>query len=193
MPTSACASRRKGYRVGVVNSTTFEEANVSIPNWIRQRSRWIKGYMQTWLVHMRHPLALYRSLGHKGFWGFQLFVGGNFISALSAPLLWALYLVWLVTDTRDFDPIFPPALLYIALLTLLLGNGFFIYLTLLATFKRRLYRLAPFAFTVPLYWLMQSIAGYKAAWQLLFNPFYWEKTTHGLSKHVAVERQAALS
>lgn len=184
---------QEGYRVGVVNSTTFEEANVSIPNWIRQRSRWIKGYMQTWLVHMRHPISLYRSLGHKGFWGFQLFVGGNFISALTAPLLWAVYLIWLVSDTRDFDPIFPPALLYIALITLLLGNGFFIYLTLLATFKRRLYRLAPYAFTVPLYWVMQSIAACKGFWQLLFKPFYWEKTTHGLSKHVAVERQAALS
>ncbi|EFF47459.1 conserved hypothetical protein [Xanthomonas citri pv. aurantifolii str. ICPB 10535] len=69
---------QNGYRVNVVNSTTFEEANVSIPNWIRQRSRWLKGYMQTWLVHMRDPVHLYRSTGFKGFWGFQFFVGGGF-------------------------------------------------------------------------------------------------------------------
>jgi len=57
------------YRVGVVNSTTYEEATNRFGNWIRQRSRWIKGYMQTYLVHMRHPVRLYRSLGHVGFWG----------------------------------------------------------------------------------------------------------------------------
>lgn len=62
---------QNGYRVNVVNSTTFEEANVSIPNWIRQRSRWLKGYMQTWLVHMRDPVHLYRSTGFKGFGAFS--------------------------------------------------------------------------------------------------------------------------
>ena len=66
-----------GYRVGVVNSTTFEEANNHLWNWIRQRSRWIKGYMQTYLVHMRRPVQVYRRLGHVGFWGFQFFIGGT--------------------------------------------------------------------------------------------------------------------
>ncbi len=75
-----------GYRVGVVNSTTFEEANNHIGNWVRQRSRWIKGYMQTYLVHMRKPAAFYRSVGRVGFWGFQFFVGGTVVNALLTPL-----------------------------------------------------------------------------------------------------------
>lgn len=86
-----------GYRVGVVNSTTYEEANTSIPNWIRQRSRWIKGYMQTYLVHMRRPIHLYQSLGFVGFVGFQFFIGGTFLTALIAPLLYAAYLLTLPT------------------------------------------------------------------------------------------------
>ncbi|RMH52175.1 MAG: glycosyltransferase, partial [Zetaproteobacteria bacterium] len=96
------------YRVGVVNSTTFEEANSNLHNWIRQRSRWLKGYMQTYLVHMRRPLHMYRLLGHVGFWGFQFFIGGTILSALIAPFLHGMYLFWLFTMTHAFDPLFSP-------------------------------------------------------------------------------------
>ena len=181
-----------GYRVGVVNSTTFEEANVSIPNWIRQRSRWLKGYMQTYLVHMRDPLHLYRSTGAFGFWGFQFFIGGTFFTALAAPFMWLAYVIWLLSGTHAFDEFFPPELLNLSLFNLLAGNCFFIYLTLMAAFKRNYFYLAPYALTVPFYWMLQSVAAVKGLWQLIHNPFYWEKTTHGISKHVAAERQAAL-
>lgn len=183
---------QRGYRVGVVNSTTFEEANVSIPNWIRQRSRWFKGYMQTWLVHMRRPLHLYQSTGMRGFWGFQFFIGGGFFTALMAPLLWVTYGAWLATSTHAMDALFPPALLYLSLFNLLVGNGFFIYMTLVAGFKRDYLKLAPYALTVPFYWMLQSVAAYKGLWQLIRNPFYWEKTTHGISKYMEAERKAAL-
>ncbi len=171
-----------GYRVGVVNSTTFEEANTQFGNWIRQRSRWIKGYMQTYLVHMRKPIELYRSLGHVGFWGFQFFIGGTIISALLPPFLYGMFFFWLITGSSALDDIFPPAVLYISLINMLIGNGFFIYITGLGAFKRQNYKLIPYAITVPLYWLMMSIAAYKALWQLIYKPFYWEKTVHGISR-----------
>ncbi|MBB4130885.1 MULTISPECIES: glycosyltransferase family 2 protein [unclassified Xanthomonas] len=183
---------QNGYRVNVVNSTTFEEANVSIPNWIRQRSRWLKGYMQTWLVHMRDPVHLYRSTGFRGFWGFQFFIGGGFFTALGVPVLWFMYITWLLTGTSEFDRFFPPWLSTLSLGNLLLANGFFIYITLVAAFKRDYARLAPYALTVPFYWMLQSIAAYKGLWQLFRNPFYWEKTTHGISKYSEQERRAAL-
>lgn len=183
---------QQGHRVSVVNSTTFEEANVSIPNWIRQRSRWFKGYMQTWLVHMRNPVHLYRSTGFRGFWGFQFFIGGGVLTALAAPILWVIYALWLAAGTRAFDFLFPPALVYLSLLNLLLANGFFIYMTMVAGFKRNYFKLAPYALTVPLYWLLQSFAAYKGLWQLISKPFYWEKTNHGISKYVPAERKAAL-
>lgn len=66
-----------GYRIGVINSTTMEEANTSIPNFIRQRSRWIKGYMQTTLVHARQPLALIRQIGVRRFLSFVLLIAGT--------------------------------------------------------------------------------------------------------------------
>jgi cellulose synthase/poly-beta-1,6-N-acetylglucosamine synthase-like glycosyltransferase len=173
---------QRGLKVGVVNSTTFEEANSRVGNWIRQRSRWIKGYMQTYLVHMRRPRDLYRTVGGVGFWGFQLFIGGTVINALVLPVLFGLYLFWLVTETSAFDPFFPPVVLYASLFNLLLGNGFFMYVFMVGAIKRGYFRLVPYALTAPLYYVLMSIAGYKALWQLIQDPFHWEKTTHGLSR-----------
>lgn len=172
---------QKGYRVAVCNSTTFEEANVSIPNWIRQRSRWIKGYMQTYLVHMRHPWRLYRSVGAGGFWGFQFFVGGTMLSGILNPIFWGFYLFWLLFGGAFLDQLFPTALLYLSLFNLLAGNGLFTYLSIIAPVKRGWMNLAPWGLTVAGYWALMSVAAYKALWQLVRNPFYWEKTQHGLS------------
>lgn len=174
---------QKGYRVGVLNSTTFEEANCRVGNWIRQRSRWLKGYMQTWLVHMRNPLQLWRMTGAKGFIAVQLFIGGTVAAALLNPVLWAVFLLWLVTQTSLVGDLFPPALAYASLLALVLGNLAFVYLSAIAPIKRRRFTLVPWGLTVFGYWVLTSIAGYKALGQLLHNPFYWEKTQHGISSH----------
>jgi len=171
-----------GYTIGVVNSTTYEEANNRAGNWIRQRSRWIKGYMQTALVHSRQPLKLLRKVGLKRFLGFFLLIGGTPLTFLFSPPMWALFFYWLLTKTRVLEPYFPDWILYLSLFNLLWGNAIAIYLNMLAVFKRRLYSLVPFAFTNPAYWLMHSIAAYKALWQLFTKPFYWEKTVHGLTR-----------
>ncbi len=171
-----------GYQVGVVNSTTFEEANTHYGNWIRQRSRWIKGYMQTYLVHMRNPFKLWRKIGNKAFFSFQFFIGGTFLTALMTPFLYSIFIWWFILDTNIFDPMFVEPLLYISLLNLLVGNSFFIYIQMVGVFKRKRYDLIPWALTTPFYWLMLSQAALKGLWQLFTNPFYWEKTQHGLSK-----------
>lgn len=178
---------QKGYRVGVIDSTTYEEANVSIPNWIRQRSRWIKGYMQTFLVHSRRPVHLWRSVGAAGVFGFVFFIGGTVLSGLLNPLFWAIFAVWMVLGSVAIEAYFPLPVLYLSLVNLLAGNGLLIYLTMVAPFRRGWTDLAPWGVTVIGYWVLMTIAAYKALWQLISNPFYWEKTQHGLSKHTAGE------
>lgn len=183
---------QKGYRVGVIDATTFEEANVSQSNWVRQRSRWIKGYMQTFLVHTRRPIHLVRTIGPLGTLGFIFFIGGTMLSGLLNPVFWLIFAYWLVTQTSGFDVIFPAAVLYLALFNLFAGNGMFIYLMMLAPFRRRWLRLAPFSLTVIWYWVLMSVAAWKGLWQLVTKPFYWEKTQHGLSKFTAGEVAQAL-
>ncbi|MFC7571176.1 glycosyltransferase [Klenkia terrae] len=85
----------RGGRVAVVNSTTYEEANMALGNWLRQRSRWIKGYMQTFLVHSRHPVRLVRAIGLRQAVGFLLTIGGTPATFLLTPVLWVLFILYL--------------------------------------------------------------------------------------------------
>jgi cellulose synthase/poly-beta-1,6-N-acetylglucosamine synthase-like glycosyltransferase len=174
---------QKGYRVGVVDSTTYEEACCQTGQWLRQRSRWIKGYMQTLLVHTRRPLHFARSAGVLGLFGFVFFIGGTVLAGLLNPLFWLFYIVWLVAAAANLDVIFPHALLYLCLFNLLAGNGAFTYLVMLAPIRRGFLELIPYSFSLAGYWVLLSVAAYRALWQLLRNPFLWEKTPHGLSQH----------
>jgi len=173
----------RGYKVGVINSTTYEEANSKLGNWIRQRSRWIKGYMQTWLVHTRHPIRLYRRLGFRGFISFHLLIGGTPFMFLVNPILWLIFIYWLITKTALFEVFFPPFVLYSALFNLLFGNFLAIYLSMLAVFKRKYYKLLPYALLNPIYWILHSIAAYKALYELFTKPYYWQKTQHGITRY----------
>lgn len=172
----------KRYKVGVVNSTTLEEANNEPFNWIRQRSRWIKGYMQTLLVHMRNPVRLVNKIGWRGFFGFNFFVGFTPITFLLYPVLLGFYIVYIIFDLQTVRVLFPDWVLYISIFNFVAGNTLMIYVNMLAVFKRRFYELILFALVNPFYWLMHSIAAYKGLWQLIYKPFYWEKTNHGLTK-----------
>ena len=87
---------REGYTVGVLESTTYEEANSDFVNWMKQRSRWLKGYIQTFLVHLRHPVELQREMGLKNVGHFCMFVGGTPILAIINPIFWLMTIVWFV-------------------------------------------------------------------------------------------------
>jgi cellulose synthase/poly-beta-1,6-N-acetylglucosamine synthase-like glycosyltransferase len=172
-----------GYRVGVVNSTTFEEANCATRNWVRQRSRWIKGYLQTLLVHLRHPVGLTREAGLRQTAAFALLVGGTPLTFLLVPPLYALFVVSLLVPAAALSSFFPGWVLTVSLFNLLIGNGLMVYLSMMGAFKRRRYQLVPWALLNPVYWILHSIAAYKAVWQLITKPHYWEKTAHGISRH----------
>lgn len=170
-----------GYRVGVVNSTTMEEANTSIPNFIRQRSRWIKGYMQTSLVHARRPLALIREIGLRRFASFALLIAGTPITFLGVIPLYLLTAVTIFVPTEWLSPFFPVWLLWITLVNFIIGNSAMVYLSMMGPYKRGTFGLILWSLLNPVYWILHSIASYKALWQLLVKPHYWEKTEHGLT------------
>lgn len=183
---------KKGYKTAIVDSRTWEEANSDIMNWVRQRSRWIKGYMQTWLVHMRHPVQLYKTCGLKGFIGYQAMVLGTPLLPLVNPIFWVLILLWYFTKAAWISSLFPGSLYYIACFQLIFGNFMFTYTNAVGMYwvirdcslKNKQpfsYGLIKYALLSPLYWFLMSIAAYKALIQLLIKPFFWEKTTHGLT------------
>ncbi|TMV50885.1 glycosyltransferase [Paenibacillus mesophilus] len=183
---------KSGYTTAIVDSRTWEEANSRTGNWIRQRSRWIKGYMQTWLVHMRNPFRLYRELGLKGFMGFQVMVLATPMLPLLNPIFWLMLVLWYGWKLAIIPQFFPGIIYYFSAIEFLLGNFLFVFTNIAGVYwvirelemKRKYdlsYSLVKYALLTPIYWAMMSIAAFKAAWQLVTKPFYWEKTVHGLA------------
>ena len=183
---------RMGYRTAVLNSTTYEEATSDFVNWIKQRSRWYKGYMQTWLVHTRHPRRLWRELGPRGFISFQLTVGATPLVPLINPLFWMLTLLWSVGHFPFIAGLFPPWLYYPGMICMVLGNFAIIYANILGARLGGYPDLLGAILLAPIYWVMMSIAALKAAAQLVRLPNFWEKTTHGLDQPSRAEGSLAV-
>lgn len=175
---------RLGFRTRVLESITFEEANSDFVNWTKQRSRWYKGYLQTWLVHMRHPRRLWQQLGPRGFVGFNLFVGGTPLLALLNPVFWALIGTWFLAKPPFILALFPAWLYYASLVSLVLGNFVFLYTAVVGARAAGRPSLVLAAVLSPAYWVMMSIAAIKGAVQLVAAPTFWEKTAHGLDRVV---------
>ena len=182
---------REGFEIRILDSVTFEEANSDFVNWIKQRSRWFKGYAQTCLVHLRDPVTLWRDLGAMGFLEFVLFVGGTPLLAVLSPLFWALTAVWFVAQPHLIRAVFPAPVFYAGLVCWAFGNFAIFYLTLATCRAMKRPDLSGAALLIPLYWAMMWIAAIKGFVQLVATPSFWEKTTHGLHLGELSEEEAA--
>jgi cellulose synthase/poly-beta-1,6-N-acetylglucosamine synthase-like glycosyltransferase len=166
-----------GYKTVVINSTTWEEANSQLRNWIRQRSRWIKGYIQTYLVHTRNPAKLIKRLGLRNFISFQLIVGGTPLVLLCAPILWIVTAVAYfnsLASTHDYFSV-------ISIISIILYTAVFPFFGICGAIVRHNYDLLSYALLLPGYYALQSYAAWKGLYQLFTKPHYWEKTEHVLS------------
>ncbi|GAB1717841.1 MAG: hypothetical protein NTAFB05_28830 [Nitrobacter sp.] len=176
---------RFGYRSTTFASTTFEEAPARFGGWLRQRSRWMKGWMQTWSVHMRRPWRLWRDAGAKGFFTLNAVVGGNVLTALAFPILAADMTVDLLgragggtgwVAAGRVAPLYLTAIVAGFVSTIAIG--------LMGLARRGQLRQGWILALTPLYWGCLSIAAWRALYQLLTEPYRWEKTEHGLSRQI---------
>ena len=173
---------REGYTVGILESVTLEEANSDFVNWVKQRSRWYKGYIQTFCVHMRAPRKLHAEIGLRGMVQLFLFVGGTPLLALLNPIFWLMTIVWFLGHPAFIQSLFPAPLYYGSLACWAFGNFLLVYFTVASCRLGKRFELLWAALLVPLYWVMMSMAAAKAFFQLLGAPTFWEKTVHGLQR-----------
>jgi cellulose synthase/poly-beta-1,6-N-acetylglucosamine synthase-like glycosyltransferase len=175
---------RAGFLTRMIASSTYEEAPNQVHAWLKQRTRWLKGYVMTWIVHTRRPRLLLRELGWKNFLVFHAFIGCVPLSALMLPIfltgvfvhtasgLWlTLESGWQAAATEFLDVV-----------NLILGFGTAIALGAIGADRRGLGHLVRWLPSVPVYWLLSSVAMWRATFQLLMAPYLWEKTEHGLAK-----------
>lgn len=170
---------RHGYNTEILDTTTQEEANARAWPWVKQRSRWLKGYAITYGVHMRNPLKLYRELGPWRFFGFQLLFAGTISQFLLAPLLWSFWLILFGLPhpatgmlTTNIALTFAGIFLVSELLGILVS-----VLAATTVNKRELIKWTP---TLHFYFPLAALAAYKGVLELATKPFYWDKTTHGV-------------
>ncbi len=186
---------KKGYQTTIIDSVTLEEANSDLKNWLRQRSRWIKGYMQTYLVHMRHPVAFFKENGAHALI-FQLVVGGKTAFVIINPILWLAtfsYFAFYGIFGAAIEKLYPAPIFYMAAFSLVFGNFIAIYYYMIGCAKREQWWLVKYVFFVPFYWALMSAASLIALFQIVARPYFWEKTNHGLSFKKTEESAGFLS
>jgi cellulose synthase/poly-beta-1,6-N-acetylglucosamine synthase-like glycosyltransferase len=174
---------RFGYKVATFDSETLEEVPAAIPAFLRQRTRWLKGWMQTLFINARDPRRLVRELGFAA--AACTMVG--FGSAIIGALLWPLFAVWLFFDAC-FGPLLAPRSTGEILHSTVwcfnaVFGAFAIFGAIAIAIKRqRLVALWPWVLLWPLYQTLVTVAAWRAIFELWSNPFGWAKTEHGLAK-----------
>lgn len=167
-----------GYTTHTLPSLTLEESPITLGVWMKQRTRWIKGYIQTWLVYTRDTKLLKERLGLTGYYGFQFFIGAPALTFLLAPLFWAAFILSLTGAFGSTLPLWMHLLCAFSFVGGTLSHWLFARKVIeIEGWKsmRKAFALYPF------YWLLHSVAAARAMWQLLTAPHYWEKTMHGVS------------
>ncbi|MFZ4601468.1 MAG: glycosyltransferase [Caulobacterales bacterium] len=161
---------RRGWRMTMIDAPTLEDAPTDMAAWIKQRTRWIKGHIQTWVVLMRDPARLFRDLGAAGFCAVQVQLAGGVLAAFAhAPF--ALCLAVSAVDPSGTVGREGWALAFAGYATAAYGAA-------VGTAKSGDLGHLRAALTMPLYWPLATIAAVRALIEFVAAPHYWAKTDH---------------
>jgi len=167
-----------GYKIGYISAPTQEEAVESWTAWQYQRARWMKGFLQTWLVHMSRPLAPGGLTGILRFLTVQITIGSALLAGLvHVPFMLYLGVIGLLRLAGYDVP--APSLWVWAGLALCYGAG--MISGGLAALRLKQLPLLWHVPLMPFYWWLLFPATMQAIWEFLFAPFHWNKTEHGLT------------
>ncbi|SFJ16429.1 glycosyltransferase family 2 protein [Celeribacter neptunius] len=170
---------RHGYRTELLSTVTEEEANCRLWPWVKQRSRWLKGYAMTYAVHMRQPQKLWRDLGPWRFFGVQALFLGTLSQFILAPFLWSFWMFPLGLP-HPMRAVLPHDLLVVLGGIFLFSEAVTVATGMVATSTRNHRWLWPWVPTLHLYYPLATLAALKALWEMVSKPYYWDKTTHGV-------------
>lgn len=171
---------RQGYVTELIPTVTYEEANCRLWPWVRQRSRWLKGFLITWCVHMRNPARLRRELGWMRFLGVQTMLLATFSQFACAPLLWSFWLA-LAGMTHPVASTLGTPVLWGMITIFILAETLNLTVSLYAVSGKSHRHLMWWVFTTPVYFALGALAAGKALYEFVVHPFFWDKTEHGVT------------
>ncbi|SDW26058.1 glycosyltransferase family 2 protein [Celeribacter indicus] len=170
---------RHGYRTELLHTATGEEANCRLWPWIKQRSRWLKGYAMTYAMHMQNPRRLLADLGPWRFFGVQVLFLGALSQFLLAPLLWSFWLFPLGLP-HPMRTLLPHDVIIVLGGLFLLSEVVTVACAMVATSTPSHKWLWPWVPTLHFYYPLATFAAIKGLWEIVTKPFYWDKTVHGV-------------
>jgi cellulose synthase/poly-beta-1,6-N-acetylglucosamine synthase-like glycosyltransferase len=176
---------RMGYRSSTLTLPTYEDAPTEFRVWLAQRTRWYKGWLQTWLVLMRQPLRTARDMGPLSFLVFQLLVGGMLVAALSHPgliVFVTLSVLSLMQIPAPQPNVFTTMMLAMDVFNILGSYAVFFALGATPMTDREKKGMGWKWAMIPIYWMAVSLAAWKAVIELRLKPFHWNKTPHRPSR-----------
>jgi len=172
-----------GYRVADLPSSTFEEAPASLRAWVKQRSRWMKGFLQVCVTHSRQPWRGLRVLGPAKFLGAVTMTLGTVVAALGFPLFTAVSVVGIATGRLLTAETLVEAASTGLSLTLFAGGVCAMTLPALTALRRRgWWELGPTVAALPVYYVLISWAAWRGLFEFVWAPSHWNKTDHGLAR-----------
>ena len=172
---------RQGYTTQLIETVTHEEAACQPWAWVRQRSRWLKGFLVTYLVHMRSPGQLLRDLGLKRFLGIQVMFLISVMQFALAPITLSFWLMSFGAAHPLTTGLATPVL-WALIATVILCEVIGLAMSYVAVRRPQHAHLKGWVITMPIYFILGSFAAYKAIAEIIITPFYWDKTQHGVSQ-----------
>lgn len=176
---------RDGWRIGTITTPTLEEAPATFGDWLRQRSRWFKGWMQTLAVLLHRPRRLAGELGWRGLVVLVATLAGSLGSALvHLTCLAAFVVAWWVGG--------PPSWAGLGAGVFVLGYAGSVAYKAVGLVRAGRPGLLPWLPLLPLVWLAMGLAALKAVADLWRRPYHWEKTPHGAGPRAATAAGGAV-
>ncbi|MEW6122109.1 MAG: glycosyltransferase [Pseudomonadota bacterium] len=176
---------RAGWEIDVIAADTLEEAPVRVGAWLRQRTRWMKGWAQTILVHGRDPGALLREMGPARAFTAMLLTAGPFVAMTLHPISLAAVIHHFAAGSEAIGSAAEAVALALSYANLLIGYAATFIVSLVGLRRRGRLAEAWILATLPAYWLLQSLAVWRALIDLVRDPHRWDKTEHGLARGAA--------
>ncbi|HEY0920766.1 glycosyltransferase family 2 protein [Devosia sp.] len=171
---------RLRYRSATLASHTREEAPITLGAWMAQRTRWMKGWAQTFIVHNRDPRRFLADIGWRGFLAFEIYIGSMLVSALLHSVVVAGLLAALLSGHATLAGM--DAWDGVGLLVLLVGYGGAVALAVAGLLRLGRPELLAYQVLLPVYWVLHTIATVRALHELLTRPYFWAKTGHGRTR-----------
>lgn len=166
-----------GQKVCVINSQTLEEAPNSIKAWFNQRVRWIKGHIQTFLVHEKEA-----KFKLKNYINLYFVLGSSSILYICIPFLILLFGAKVLMQVHIPNYIFNISL--ISFFSYIIINT--IIYVFLSIYLKKYHLILP-SFFIWIYFWLSAVACIFALKELVVQPFFWRKTEHGLSRNAALD------